>query len=339
MVVRLRYVKCDEPGIRRSGGPKRFRYTLKGRAVKDAVTLGRIRSLVIPPAWTEVWICADERGHLQATGLDARARKQYRYHPAWSRLRGEVKFARMAAFGQCLPKLRARSKADLKLPGLPLNKVLATVVSVMERTHIRIGHEAYAKENGSFGLSTMKDRHVRRMKGGLRFIFTGKRGIKHDITLGDRQLERTVLRCKELPGQDLFQYLDAEDQVRSITSTMVNDYIRTLCGGTFSSKDIRTWKGSLTALRALKGVEVPGTERERTLAINRALDEVAQALGNTRAVCKKHYVHPHIAEAFADGRLVAPRAGTRKRGLSRDERLLMDLLAPKRVRKALARAA
>lgn len=338
-ILHLRYVRSGEPGIERRGGPKRFRYLLNGRGLKDRRSMERIRSLTLPPAWSDVWICADDRGHLQATGYDTRRRKQYKYHVDWSRLRSTVKFAHMVEFGRCLPRLRSQLKADLREPGLPVNKVIATVLTVMERTHIRIGHEAYARENGSFGLSTLKDRHVRRTKNGLRFIFTGKRGIKHDIALDDRKLERIVLRCKELPGQDLFQYRDEGGEIRAITSTLVNERIRALCGGAFSSKDIRTWKGSLTALRALKGTAVPGTERERAMVVNQALDRVAEALGNTRAVCRRHYVYPGVLTAFEEGRLVTPRKASRTKGLTADEHLLMQLLVNQGGTKGMADAA
>ena len=325
--ARLHYVRSTARGIKRLGSPGRFTYKLDGRRVTAKATLERIAELVIPPAWTDVWICTDPHGHLQATGRDARGRKQYRYHPRWSEVRNATKYAHTLAFGMQLPTMRKRLAKDLARKGLPLEKVLATVVSVMERTHIRVGHDAYARANGSHGLSTLKDRHVKTERGGLRFVFKGKTGVMHDIRLGSKRLARLVMRCKELPGQDLFQYLDASGTARPITSEMVNAYIRSITGGEFTSKDIRTWKGTVHCAAALLGQALDGTDAARAQAINAALDTVAAALGNTRTVARKYYVHPAVIAAYEAGRLDEMASGARSTVyLSREERLVLAVL-------------
>jgi len=331
----LRYVRGTPQGIARAGTPKRFAYLMDGKAVRDKETEERIKRLAIPPAWERVWICADPNGHLQATGYDVKGRKQYRYHPDWNTQRNHTKYAHALAFGAQLPAMRKRIESDLRLPGLPLNKVLAIVVSVMDETQIRVGQDAYAKENGTFGLSTLRDRHVKGSGSAVRFVFRGKKGIDHDIRLGSARLSRLVMRCKELPGQDLFQYVDEDGKPRPIDSGMVNDYIRSISGGAYTSKDIRTWKGTVHATRALLQQGAADTEAQRREKINAALDEVAAHLGNTRAVCRKYYVHPRIVVAY-ETRVLPTVAALVKatRGMAHEERVVIKLLGSRIVVRA-----
>lgn len=323
----LRYVRTTTSGIRRSRDGRSFRYTKAGKPVRDLETLDRIKRLAIPPAWTEVWICTDPRGHLQATGTDAKGRRQYRYHSEWSARRNRDKFGHVLRFGAQLPRMRERLEQHLALAGLPQEKVLATVVAVMDATHIRIGQAAYTAANGSFGLSTMRDHHVRRDGGAVRFVFTGKTGIRHDIRLGGRKLARLVLRCKELAGQDLFQYIDADGEQRPIHSGMVNDYIRSISDAEFTCKDLRTWRGTVHAAKALLELPVPASVAEGQRAVNAAMDQVAAQLGNTRAVCRKYYVHPGIVDRYLDGRLHDLAAGLRAtKRMEREERLVLRAL-------------
>lgn len=324
----LHYIPNGKPGISRLGKPGSFRYMLEGDRVRDPSALERIRLLAIPPAWSNVWICKDPNGHLQATGYDVKGRKQYRYHAKWSALRSSTKFKHALEFGSQLATMRKQLSRHLDLPGLPLEKVLAAVVSVMEHTQIRIGQDGYVKANGTFGLSTMKDRHVRTEGKCVRFVFKGKEGIHHDIRLGCSRLSRLVMRCKELPGQDLFQYMDDEGHPHPIDSGMVNDYIRTITNGDFTSKDIRTWKGTVHGTRALLTKEHAGTVTERTRIINAALDDVASHLGNTRTVCRKYYVHPAVIKAYEDDSLRAMAKGVRStHRVSLEERVVLNLLA------------
>lgn len=332
-IAQLTYVGSNAPGIQRLGSAGRFSYRVNDRMLKDKAALERIRSLAIPPAWKNVWICADPNGHLQATGMDARGRKQYRYHHDWSRVRGEVKYVHVLGFGAQLPAMRARLEKDIALTDLPLKKVLAAVVSVMERTHIRVGHESYARANGSYGLSTLKDRHVTAHNGQVRFAFRGKTGIEHEIKLRSRTLSRLVLRCKDLPGQDLFQYLDEKGKPHPITSGQVNDYIREITNGLYTSKDIRTWKGTVLALEALANSSPPSSAAEAQRSINAAIDHVSAQLGNTRSVCRKHYIHPGVLTAFTEGTLAGIMRGTRNTArMERHERVVLKLLHGKRQR-------
>lgn len=322
--VELRYVDGSKEGIRRHGR-SRFTYYSGKRKVTEAGTLQRIAALAIPPAWTDVWICADPNGHLQATGIDAKGRKQYRYHARWSAFRSQAKFHRMEAFGKALPPLRRAVEKDLRLKGMPKEKVLAVVVHLMEQTHMRVGNRAYAEANGSFGLSTLKDRHLAFDGSGVRLRFKGKSGIQHDIPLRSRRLSRLALRCKELPGQELFQYVDGEE-VHPVDSGMVNQYIRERSGGDFTSKDLRTWIGSTRCIEALLQLGPADTKHETTLRLNQAMDETARSLGNTRAVCRSHYVHPRVLELYEQGRLAdvasLVRASRVRHGLSREEKVL-----------------
>ncbi len=300
-VARLRYVKDSQPGITRRPAGKGWQYLYKGRLITDTEELVRIRTLAIPPAWRDVWICADPDGHLQATGKDAKGRKQYRYHARWRKLRGQVKYHRLKQFGKHLPALRKRIGHDLRKHGLPKEKVVAGVVALMERTRIRVGNRSYEQDNGSYGLSTLKRRHVKADGNELRIKFKGKSGKTHDIALHDRKLVRLVMRCKELAGQDLFTYMDDDGQTHDVDSGMVNDYIEQACGADFSSKDLRTWMGTACCVEALLDMEPARNRTQGTRCINRALDLVAARLGNTRAVCKAHYVHPKVLEFFLDG--------------------------------------
>ncbi len=298
----LRYVSDHAPGIRRRRAGKWFSYVgADGRTIRDAATLRRIKALAIPPAWTDVWICPHPVGHLQATGRDVRGRKQYRYHPRWREVRDESKYGRTIAFARALPKIREQTERDLALPGLPRQKVLAAVVRLLETTFIRVGNEEYAKANRSYGLTTMRDRHVKVEGSRLAFRFKGKSGAKHEIDLRDKRLARIVKRCQDLPGQQLFQYLDENGQRQTIDSDDVNTYLREATGEDFSAKDFRTWAGTVLALTALQMFEAFDTEAHAKKNVVRAIEDVARRLGNTAAVCRKCYVHPAIIESYIDG--------------------------------------
>lgn len=300
---------CDaKPGLTRERTGKDFRYrTAGGKVVTDGATLGRIRALAIPPAWEDVWICPSAVGHIQATGRDARGRKQYRYHPAFRATQEGEKFGRLAAFGKALPRIRDRVEADLKLPGLPREKVLATVVALLDRTHLRVGNAEYAKSNKSFGLSTLLDRHASFAAGKLRLKFRGKSGVWHERTVSDRKLAKVVRACRDLPGQDLFQYRGEDGKPRPIGSGDVNAYIRAAAGGEFTAKDFRTWAGTVTAAARLAELPVPETKTAAEKVVVGVIRDVAAQLGNTPAVCRKSYVHPRVLEAFAAGELPTKR--------------------------------
>ena len=301
--VNLVYVSGDRPGITRKKKGKKFRYFYDGKEVKDGEVLERISKLVLPPAWDNVWICALENGHLQATGIDVDKRKQYRYHPAWVALRNHTKYYRMIQFAHALPRIRANVDKDLARHGLPREKVLAAVVSLMERTHMRVGNSSYEKLYGSFGLTTLKNKHTNVKGNTLRFSFTGKKGVHQDITLRNAKLARIVQRCKEIPGKELFQYYDEEGKRQTIDSGMVNDYIREIGGDDFTAKDFRTWGGTVNAFLAFRELGRGETQTEQKKKIVEALDKVAACLGNTRAVCKKYYVHPLIISLYENGSL------------------------------------
>jgi len=303
----LRYVNDQTtPGIRRVGSSKRFSYVdPNGRAVRDRETLARIRALAIPPAWTDVWISPIPLGHLQATGRDARRRKQYRYHPKWREVRDEVKYGRLIAFAQALPAIRARAEADLKRSGLPREKVLAAVVRLLEKTLIRVGNEEYARDNGSFGLTTMRDQHARIAGSTVRFQFKGKSGVAHAVDLNDARLARIVKQCRDLPGYELFQYVDDDGAPQIIDSSDVNDYLREISGHDFTAKDFRTWAGTVLAAQSLATIEPASSQTGLKKNIVRAVEEVARRLGNTKAVCRKCYIHPAILDAYLDGATIA----------------------------------
>ena len=301
----LRYVTDQMPGIRRerSGAGFRFRYAT-GELVQDAAVLQRIKSLVIPPAWQEVWICPDPCGHLQATGRDQRWRKQSRYHPRWRETRDETKYARMIQFAKVLPRIRKRVRHDLRLRGLPRDKVLATVVRLLEVSLIRVGNEEYARENDSFGLTTMRDRHVDVRGSTLRFHFRGKSGKWHNVDIEDAGLAKVVRRCQDLPGQELFQFVSDEGQRQAVISEDVNQYLREISGEDFTAKDFRTWAGTVLAALALSQFEQFDSQTRAKKNLVQAIEAVAERLGNTPAVCRKCYVHPEIISAYLDGTLV-----------------------------------
>jgi DNA topoisomerase-1 len=301
-VAGLRYVRDSEPGIRRVTYRDSFRYVAPdGKIVTDDATLSRIRSLVIPPAWTDVWICRRAEGHLQAVGRDAKGRKQYRYHPNYRRQRDETKYSRMLAFGKALPAIRARVEGDLGLSGLPRNKVLAAVVKLLEDTCMRIGNDEYKEQNKSYGLTTLQDRHVAVEGGKMHFRFRGKSGQAQDIELRDPRLAKVVKNCRDLPGQELFQYLDEAGNVCDVTSTDVNDYIREITGDDFTAKDFRTWGGTGWAALVFEELGPAANATEAKKQVVEAIRRVSQRLGNRPATCRKYYVHPAILEAYADG--------------------------------------
>lgn len=298
----LLYVNDDDPGLRRIKSGDGFAYRdPDGERIDDAGALERIRALAIPPAWTDVWICPSPRGHIQATGRDQRGRKQYRYHEAWRRDRDGLKFGRMIAFGRALPKLRTQVETDLARRGLNRDNVVAAVVRLMELTLIRVGNEAYAKENKSFGLTTLRDRHAKLSSVGGTFQFKGKSGVTHTTGFRDRRLARIVKACQDVPGQRLFQYLDDDGQRRSVESADVNAYIRAAMGEDFSAKDFRTWAGTLAAARALCLIPKAGSATEAKRNVNTCVKAVAGLLGNTAAVCRGSYIHPLVLEAYQQG--------------------------------------
>ena len=299
----LRYVSEQSTGgIRRLGKPGRFRYVdASGRRIGDKSVLQRIYALAIPPAWTAVWICPHANGHLQATGRDARGRKQYRYHARWRVVRDDVKYGRLVSFAAALPKIRARTQADLAKSGLPREKVLAAVVQLLEKTLIRVGNEEYARQNGSIGLTTMRDGHAKVSGSTVRFEFRGKSGIRHAVGLNDRRLAAIVKACRDLPGYELFQYVDGDGARQVIDSCDVNAYLREICRDDFTAKDFRTWSGTVLAARALAGVAGFSTQREAKRKVVQAIESVARSLGNTKTVCRKSYVHPAVIDAYMDG--------------------------------------
>ncbi|UGQ48669.1 DNA topoisomerase IB [Massilia endophytica] len=316
----LRYVSDAKPGIARARNGDGFRYTdADGAPVRDEETLARIKSLAIPPAWTDVWICAQPNGHLQATGRDARGRKQYRYHPRWREVRDEVKYERMIAFGKALPQIRRKVDEDLRLPGLPREKVLATIVYLLQVTMMRVGNEEYARENKSFGLTTLRNRHVKVDGSDVEFRFRGKSGVYHSVKVHDRRLARIIQRSREIPGQELFQYIDDEGGQHSVDSSDVNDYLRTISGEDYTAKDFRTWAGTVLAAMALQEFEKFDSEAQAKKNVVRAIEAVAKKLGNTPSVCRKCYVHPAVLDAYLDG---AELAGLRQRA---EEELIEEL--------------
>jgi DNA topoisomerase-1 len=303
-VAGLRYVADASPGIRRLRSGRGFRYVFPdGSAVRDAETLRRIRSLAIPPAYRDVWICTDPQGHLQATGRDAKGRKQYRYHPAWRKVRDSVKYDRMVSFADALPRIREQADTDLEVPGMPKRKVLAAVVRLLETTRIRIGNEEYTRQNRSFGLTTLRNRHAHVIGDTVRFRFRGKSGKEHNVRILDRRLARIVKQCLEIPGCELFEYLDHDGKAHVVDSGEVNEYLREIAGREFSAKDFRTWAGTVAATKILAAVAPVRSEREAKRQILAALANVALELGNTPAVCRKSYVHPVVLESYRTGLL------------------------------------
>jgi DNA topoisomerase-1 len=300
----LRWTTDAKPGIERRRAGRGFSYRAPdGSVVRDPRVLDRIRSLAIPPAWTDVWISTDPRGHLQATGRDARGRKQHRYHPAFREHRDNAKFDRMITFAGLLPTIRERVDDDLARPGLAREKVLAAVVRLLELTLIRVGNEEYARLNKSFGLTTLRDRHAKIEGSTIRFRFTGKSGKPHEVTLRDRRLARVVARCQDLPGQDLLQYVDDDGEVRDVRSEDVNEYLREAAGADVTAKDFRTWAGTVLTYRALRALQPGETDREARKNVVEAIRQTSEALGNTPAVARRSYVHPAVLQAYLDGGL------------------------------------
>lgn len=300
-VASLQYVSDSAPGILRVKKGSGFSYRLStGQTVKDKELLIRIKKLVIPPAWTDVWISDKENGHIQATGFDLRKRKQYKYHTQWNEVRNQTKFHRLIEFGKCLPTLRKKVETDLASAALPKDKVLATIVSLMEKTFIRVGNSEYEKLYGSYGLTTLKDGHVKINGGTIDFSFKGKKGIHHAITLKNKRLAKIVKACRDIPGKELFQYVNEEGIRCSVDSGMVNSYIKEAAGNEFTAKDFRTWAGSLTILSCFKNLGNCEDDSQVKKNIISAIDEVSLKLGNTRAVCRKYYVHPGIVKLYEE---------------------------------------
>ncbi len=328
----LRYVNDGEPGIARRGTTiADFSYHRSdGRKVRAPHVLKRIRALAIPPAWTDVWICCDPGGHIQATGRDARGRKQYRYHPRWHEVRDQTKYERMIAFARALPKIRARIDADLARPGLCRERVIAAVVRLLERSLIRVGNDEYVRSNDSYGLTTLRDGHVAVKGKTIAFRFRAKSGRLRRLELAAPRLSKIVRACQDLPGQELFKYHDDGGEIRDVTSSDVNAWLREVTGEEFTAKDFRTWTGTVMAAFALRAEEPPRTRAAQKRMMNAAIDRVAEALGNTRTVCRKAYVHPQVLDAFSDGtlaRALAPQRGCRRmKGLDPAERAVLDFL-------------
>ncbi|MEO8285552.1 MAG: DNA topoisomerase IB [Chloroflexota bacterium] len=302
----LRYVTDARPGITRKRSGRGFSYTVpNGDPVRDKETLSRIKSLAIPPAWTDVWICPLNNGHIQATGRDTKGRKQYRYHPRWREVRDETKYGRMIAFGNALPSIRRRVEHNIALSNLPREKVLATVVRLLETTLIRVGNEEYARTNRSFGLTTMRNRHVKVNGSELRFKFKGKSGKMHSIGIKDRRLAAIIKRCQELPEQELFEYINDEGARSTIDSADVNAYLKEISGEDFTAKDFRTWAGTILAAMTLRDMELAASsETQAKKNIVQAIEQVSERLGNTPTICRKCYVHPAIIECYMDGSLL-----------------------------------
>jgi len=329
--VNLVYINGNGPGITRVGQGKEFAYFLGLKKIKNSQELQRIKSLVIPPAWKNVWICPLHNGHLQATGTDLLNRKQYRYHPQWNLVRSQTKFYHIFEFGKALPLIRATLKKDIALPGLPAEKVLAAAVILMEKTNIRVGNSMYEKLYGSFGLTTLKDKHVSFNGNSLAFSFRGKKGVEHTISLKSKKLLHIVRQCRDIPGKELFQYFTESGERRPIDSGMVNSYIKKISGGDFTAKDFRTWSGTVYALNALKelGMHASETEAKRKLAV--LFRQVSKELGNTPNVCKKYYVHPVIVDLYQKtelkkyfGQLDKLKDGDE--GMNKEEKIVMKIL-------------
>lgn len=301
--IKPQYVSDKSPGITRLKKRKRFNYLQNGKVIKDRDILQRIRQLVIPPAWTNVWICPSENGHIQATGIDLRKRKQYLYHKRWAAHRNNTKFYQLYEFGKRLPMLRARLKKDLSAKEFSDKKVLAIMISLMEQTYIRVGNKSYEKLYGSFGLTTLKDKNVTVNGSHLELAFTGKKGIEHRISLKNKKLAKAVKQCRDIPGKELFQYFDPTGQKKCIDSGMLNSYLKECTGGEFTAKDFRTWAGSLQALKSFKMVQPPMDENACKKNIITVVDEVSKKLGNSRSICRKYYIHPALLTLYEGSKL------------------------------------
>ena len=326
----LRYVSDEGPGIRRKRAGSGFTYLgPDGKRITDPAVLRRVKHLAIPPAWTDVWICPNPNGHIQATGRDARGRKQYLYHARWREVRDAAKYERLVAFGEALPRIREQVENDLRRRGIPREKVLAAVVKLLEETSIRVGNEEYRRQNGSVGLTTMSDDNAHFEGNRLRFEFRGKSGKQHSVELNDKRLARIVKQCQDVPGQELFQYLDEDGQRHAIGSSDVNQYLREISGSDFTAKDFRTWNGTVLAMRYLRVCQAPASATEGKRTVSAAIKSVARELGNTPAVCRKAYVHPVVLNAYTEGflepeaRLVHVKPAL---GLSDEEQCVLALL-------------
>lgn len=328
----LRYVTDDEPGIKREKSGVGFAYySSSGNLIRDEKVLARIRSLAVPPAYTDVWICPKANGHIQATGRDAKGRKQYRYHPKWTEIRDETKYDRLIEFAETLPKIRARIEKDLSTRGLTREKVLATVVYLLDTTLIRVGNEKYTRDNKSFGLTTLRNKHVEAGSERLRFQFKGKSGKSWKLTVYDKRIARIIRQCQDIPGQNLFQYWNGDGNPHPITSQDVNDYIREIGGNGFSAKHFRTWAGTVTAAHALNEAGGFSSKTEAVRKLNAAVDRVAERLVNTRAISRRCYIHPAVIDTFLDGSFTesfarAEQHGARRRGLKAEERPVLAFL-------------
>ena len=337
--VRLVYTSDQEfDGIARKKSGKKYAYYIGDEKIKDQDEIQRINKLAIPPAWENVWICSLENGHLQATGIDAKNRKQYRYHSLWNALRNHTKFYRMLQFGYALPQIRLQLEKDLSLKSLEKRKVLAVVVSLMERTNIRIGNNVYEKLYGSFGLTTLKDRHVDIKGQKIHFSFKGKKGIYHDIDLKNNKLAKAVQNCKDIPGKELFQFYDEEGKRHAIESGMVNEYIKEISGEDFTAKDFRTWSGTVNALIAFKEIGEAESSKEYKTKVKEALEMVASHLGNTGNVCRKYYVHPLVINLYENNsikkymdELDEIEIDDGKSGLTKEENIVMKILENEKV--------
>jgi DNA topoisomerase-1 len=330
--VGLRYSVNTNIGYYRLRTPKGFAFVDENKKpVRDKMVLERITKLVIPPAWENVWICPHENGHLQATGTDAKGRKQYRYHPQWSKIRNQSKFYKLHSFAKALPAIRKQIEIDLNKKGLPYEKVVALAVKLIELTNIRIGNDAYKKLYGSFGLTTLQDKHVKFQKSNIYFDFVGKKGIKHKISLTSRKLANLVKKCRDIPGQDLFQYYDDAGNHRAIGSADINNYLKAITQEDYTAKDFRAWAGSVSALQAFLQMETPQSITECKRKVVQVLDEVAEKLGNTRTVCKKYYVHPTVIAAFENGSIWNYKPDDRDSELNPEELALVSLLENEKI--------
>lgn len=332
----LRYVTDGVPGISRKRSGKGWSFYLAdGALLTDPPRRNQILSLAIPPAWTNVWICPDPTGHIQVTARDARGRKQYRYHPEYRLARDQSKFRKLLEFGEVLPLIREQVERDLRAPDLTRRQILATVVRLLDKTLIRVGNDEYARQNRSYGLTTLRGRHVQVKGAALRFSFRGKSGVNHDVEITDRRLARIVQQCRELPGQELFKYLDASNRRQTVSSDDVNAYLRSITGHDMTAKDFRTWAGTMLAAGELRRMGTAESRRQAERNIVRAIDVVAERLGNTRAVCRKYYVHPALLQAYCEG-LTAPlaedttgrqpRRANSSAALRRDEVVILQFL-------------
>ena len=330
-LARLNHVSETDLCIERRRRGRGFQYLMDGQTIRDKEIISRIEKLVIPPAWKDVKICPTNNGHLQAVGRDDKQRKQYIYHPHWNHIRNQTKFFKMASFGKLLPKIRQQTEADLRLRGMPRRKVVALVIRLMEETHIRIGNESYARQNKSYGLSTLRSRHLKFSDGALKFQFVGKRGKEHTVSLRDKKLIRLVNQCEEIPGWEIFKYYEPDGTKNSVDSGMVNEYIQELCGEWYSAKDFRTWSGTTIFFEHLRGRGYVEDPKENEKAIIEAYDATASELGNTRAVCRKYYVHPMVVEQYHSGQIVdyfkkVERKRTNNPYISHTEEVLLEML-------------